>query len=208
MKMEKTDFKKTLKPLYTAPAGGFVILNIPPLNYFMLDGHGDPNVEAGYQEAIAALYAASYTLKFSSKKNFNKDYVVPPLEGLWWAEDMADFTTRKKDRWFWRMMIMAPDFITEVAAKTAIADAHKKKNLSALSQIRFAALDEKQAVQTLHIGSYDSEGAILKKMHEEFIPSKGLVEAGVHHEIYLSDPRKVAAEKLKTILRQPVRAAK
>jgi len=206
--MEKVDLKKELKTLYTAPIGGFTILDVPPLVYFMIDGHGDPNVEPGYQNAVEALYATSYTLKFMSKDSLGKDYVVPPLEGLWWAEDLSDFLSRRKDRWSWTMMIMVPNFVPQITAEAAIVRASEKKNLSALSQVRFAPLEEGRCVQTLHIGSYDSEGPILKRMHEEFLPSKELTEAGIHHEIYLSDPRKEAPDKLKTILRQPVRPFK
>jgi hypothetical protein len=202
--MEKIDLKKDLKTLYTAPADGFAVLDIPPLSYFMIDGHGDPNVEAGYREAVEALYAASYTLKFMSKADLGKDYVVPPLEGLWWAEDWNDFITRRKDRWSWTLMIMVPLFVVRSMAEAAIARAAGTKNRPALARVRFAMLEEGRVVQTLHIGSYDSEGPVLERMHRDFIPSQGLVETGLHHEIYLGDPRKSAPEKLRTILRQPV----
>lgn len=206
--MEKVDLKRELKQLYTAPVGDFTILDVPPLTYFMIDGHGDPNVEPRYREAVEALYAASYTLKFMSKDSLGKDYVVPPLEGLWWAADLADFASRRKDRWSWTMMIMVPNFISQAIAEAAVAKVSAKKSLSTLSLVRFASLEEGRSVQTLHVGSYDSEGPILKRMHEEFLPSKGLSETGIHHEIYLSDPRKVAPDKLKTILRQPVRPSR
>lgn len=204
--MQKIDIKKTLKSLYSAPIGDFVILDVPPLTYLMVDGQGDPNTEPGYRAAVEALYTVSYTLKFMSKNQLGKDYVVPPLEGLWWAENPQDFISRNKERWFWTMMIMVPDFISQLTVESAINVAREKKKNPALEIIRFSSFAEGAAVQTLHIGSYDAEGPILQKMHEEFMPANNLVFSGIHHEIYLSDPRKVAAEKLKTILRQPVRA--
>jgi hypothetical protein len=205
--MDKTDIKKTHKALYRPPVGEFAIIEVPALNYFMIDGAGDPNTAPTYKAAIEALYAASYTLKFMSKEELKRDYVVPPLEGLWWAEDMADFAARRKDRWLWTMMIVVPDFVERSMGERAITRAIGKKALPALTKLRFERLEEGQVVQTLHIGAYDDEGPILKRLHEEFLPANGLTEAGHHHEIYLSDPRKTAAGKLKTILRQPVRTA-
>lgn len=205
--MNKTDIKRTHKALYGAPAGEFTIIEVPALSYFMIDGAGDPNTAPAYKAAIEALYAASYALKFMSKDALKRDYVVPPLEGLWWAENMADFVARRKDRWSWTMMIVVPDFIERSMAERAIAKAIEKKRLPALSNLRFERLEEGRAVQTLHIGSYDHEGPILKRLHEEFLPANGLTETGHHHEIYLGDPRRTPADKLKTILRQPVRTA-
>lgn len=202
--MKKFDAKKYLKKFYNAPIGDFVILDIPPIKYFMIDGHGDPNIEPSYRVAVEALYTASYTLKFMSKNDGGRDYVVPPLEGLWWSENPESFISRKKDRWSWTMMIMVPDFVSKASAEEAISASREKKKNSALEILRFSSLEEGRVVQTLHIGSYDTEGPILKRMHEEFIPSKDFSLSGIHHEIYLSDPRKVSPDKLKTILRQPV----
>ena len=205
--MEKFDIKKNLKTLYGPPVGDFSVVEVPPLNYFMIDGAGDPNTASEYREAVEALYAASYTLKFMSKAALKRDYVVPPLEGLWWSDDMADFVARRKDRWRWTMMIAVPDFVEAAMADEAIVKAREKKQLPALPRLRFEQLEEGQAVQTLHIGAYDDEGPILQRLHQEYLPAHRLAPSGHHHEIYLSDPRKTAAEKLKTILRQPVRAA-
>lgn len=204
--MEKFDIKKACKALYGAPAGKFAVVDVPSLNYFMIDGAGDPNTAPEYKAAVEALYAASYTLKFMSKAALLRDYVVPPLEGLWWATDMTDFVARRKDRWRWTMMIAVPDFIERPVAEAAIVKAKVKKELPALRRLHFEELAEGQAVQTLHVGAYDDEGPILKTLHEEFLPAHRLVPSGHHHEIYLSDPRKTAAAKLKTILRQPVRS--
>jgi len=205
--MEKFDIKKACKALYSAPAEEFAIVDGYPLNYLMIDGAGDPNTAPEYKAAVEALYAASYTLKFMSKAALHRDYVVPPLEGLWWAKDMTDFVARRKDRWRWTMMIAAPDFIERPMAEDAIVKAKEKKGLPALQRLRFERLEEGQAVQTLHVGSYDNEGPILKRLHQEFLPARQFTPSGHHHEIYLSDPRKTPAEKLKTILRQPVRPA-
>jgi hypothetical protein len=203
--MEKFDIKKACKTLYGAPIGEFAVVDVPPLNYFMIDGAGDPNTASDYKDTVEALYAASYALKFMSKAGLQRDYVVPPLEGLWWSDDMADFVARRKDRWRWTMMIAVPDFVEAAMAGDAIVKAREKKQLPALPRLRFERLNEGPAVQTLHIGAYDDEGPILKRLHQEFLPAHRLAPSGHHHEIYLSDPRKTAAEKLKTILRQPVR---
>ena len=203
--MDKYDIKKALKPLYNAPAGRFVQVDIPAMRYLMIDGAGDPNTSPDYAAAVEALYTASYTLKFKSKAELGRDYVVPPLEGLWWAEDLSDFVARRKDRWLWTMMIAVPEFVPVTAAKQAIAQAIEKKGLPALSQLRLEVLEEGLVVQTLHVGAYDDEGPTLRRLHEEVLPAQGLVPTGHHHEVYLSDPRKTVAERLKTVLRQPVR---
>jgi len=171
----------------------------------MIDGHGDPNAAPEYQEAIEALYAVSYKVKFASKKKLDKDYVVPPLEGLWWAEDMESFTSKRdKSQWDWTMMIMQPEWITHEIVDQAIEQAAEKE-LPALPKLRLETYHEGLCVQIMHHGSYDDEEPTLDKMHHEFIPQNGYKMAGKHHEIYLSDARKVAPEKLKTVLRQPVK---
>lgn len=201
---EKIDFKKTLAS-YRAVHGSFAILDVPPLQYLMIDGFGDPNTTEEYAEAVRALYTLSYKLKFASKRTLGRDYVVMPLEGLWWAANMDHFTTeRDKSQWSWTMMIMTPDWITaEMLDSTVVALAAKGEPES-FGQVRFETLNEGLCVQTLHIGSYDDEAAVLAEMHGSFIPESGLTMRGTHHEIYLSDPRKTAPEKLRTILRQPV----
>jgi len=203
--MSKIDFKKELKHLYRPSSKEFVVVDVPPMKFLMIDGHGDPNTAQEYQDAVEALYAVSYKLKFTSKKELGKDYVVPPLEGLWWAEDMEAFTAaRDKSAWDWTMMIMQPEWITQGMVEEAVKQV-EKKGLPALSKLRLETYHEGLAVQILHIGSYDDEGPTIAKMHQEFMPENGYEPVGKHHEIYLSDPRKVAPEKLKTVLRQPVR---
>ena len=203
--MSKVDFKKEYKELF-APPKKFVIVEVPRMQFLMVDGHGDPNVAPEYQEAVEALYAVAYKLKFKSKQQLHKDYVVPPLEGLWWAEDMAAFTTaRDKSQWDWTLTIMMPDWITAEMFAEALEQVRKSKNLAAVDKVRLEYHHEGLSVQIMHIGSYDDEGPTLMAMHNEFIPQNECIENGKHHEIYLSDPRRVAPEKLKTILRQPIR---
>lgn len=203
--MSKVDFKKEYKEFYSPPQE-FVVVKVPEMQFLMVDGHGDPNIAQEYQDAVEALYAVAYKIKFTSKKQFGKDYVVPPLEGLWWAEDMEFFTTaRDKSQWDWKMMIMTPEWIPSGMFEEVIELVRKAKNPAALDKVRLESYQEGLSVQILHIGSYDDEGPTLMKLHREFIPANGFLENGKHHEIYLSDPRKVAAEKLKTVLRQPIR---
>jgi hypothetical protein len=203
--MSKVDFKKEFKELY-APPKKIVVVEVPAMQFLMVDGHGDPNVAQEYQDALEALYALAYKIKFISKKQLERDYVVPPLEGLWWAQDMDSFSTaRDKSQWDWTMMIMTPDWITSEIFDNAVEQVRKGKNPKYLDKVRLEGYHEGQAVQVMHIGSYDDEGPTLAKMHTEFIPEGGWVENGKHHEIYLSDPRRVAPEKLKTVLRQPVK---
>jgi hypothetical protein len=203
--MDKIDFKKEMQHLYNTSSQAFSGVEVPEMQFLMVDGHGDPNTAQAYQDAVEALYAVAYKLKFMSKKQVGKDYVVPPLEGLWWAADMETFTIRQdKSAWDWTMMIMQPDWVTPEMFEQAVAEVQKSKDLPALSKVRLERYAEGLAVQILHIGSYDDEAPTLARLHQEFIPQNGYVEAGKHHEIYLGDPRKVAPEKLKTVLRQPV----
>ncbi|OUZ10986.1 hypothetical protein BHE97_06020 [Aeromicrobium sp. PE09-221] len=207
MTAEKTDFKKTLDA-YRAPRGRFEIVDIPAMRFLMVDGHGDPNTSPAYADALAALYPVAYTLKFASKRELGRDYVVPPLEGLWWADDMDVFTTsRDKSRWDWTMMLMVPDWLDEKQVETAMRHAGARKGFARLDDLRLGSLHEGCCVQTLHIGSFDDEGPVLARLHDEFIPAHDLRMDGKHHEIYLSDPRRTAPDKLRTILRQPVTIA-
>ncbi|MHB1103608.1 MAG: GyrI-like domain-containing protein [Devosia sp.] len=201
--MEKIDFKKTLKALYAPAAKDFALVEVPRMQFVKVDGHGNPNAAPAYKAALEWLYGVSYALKFAAKA-LGKDYGVPPLEGLWWAEDNAAFTAGAKDQWNWTMMIMAPEFVTPAMFEAAVAKTGKKLGEPPAS-LRLEPFDEGLSVQILHIGSYDDEAPTIRRLHHEFIPQNGLVENGVHHEIYLSDPRKTEPARLKTILRHPVR---
>ncbi len=203
--MTKIDFKKELKAFYGTTSKEFEIVDVHAMSFLMVDGHGNPNTAQEYQQALEALYAVAYKLKFMSKLSLEKDYVVPPLEGLWWAEDMTVFTSGDKDDWDWTMMIMQPDWISSEMFIQACDLVKKAKNPAALPKLRMETYHEGLSVQIMHRGSYDDEGPTIARLHSEFIPMNNLEEAGKHHEIYLSDPRRVAPEKLKTILRQPVK---
>lgn len=202
--MTKADLKKSIAA-YTAPRGSFEIVDVPPMQYLMVDGHGDPNTSEEYGEAVAAVFGVAYKLKFLSKAELGRDYVVMPLEGLWWSDDMAAFTSeRDKSRWSWTMMNLVPGWLDGSHFERARGAAAAKGASPALERLRLAELAEGRCVQTLHVGSYDDEAPILAEMHQRFIPEAGLRMRGLHHEIYLADPRRTAPEKLRTILRQPV----
>lgn len=205
--MEKIDFKKGLPDLYRPPADRFVSVDVPAMQFVKVDGKGDPNTAPAYRLAIEWLYAVSYAMKFAAKTAKGKDYVVPPLEGLWWADDPADFVARRKEHWCWTMMIMAPEFIDRPLFEAAVEKARKKLD-SPPASLRLEILNEGRALQILHVGSYDDEGPTLAQLHDEEMPARGLAFAGPHHEIYLSDPRRTEPAKLRTILRQPVEGAR
>ncbi|WP_431246341.1 GyrI-like domain-containing protein [Leifsonia xyli] len=199
----KVDLKKEL-PAYSARRGRFDVITVPPLRYLAVDGHGDPNTDA-YRDALQTLYPVAYALKFFSKRTLDRDYTVMPLEALWWADDMAAFTTaRDKSQWDWRALILVPDWLTDEHVAEARAAVAAKGGVLLLDSLRVETLEEGLSVQTLHLGSYDDEAPVLEELHEEFIPANGLRMTGRHHEIYLSDARRTAPEKLRTILRQPV----
>jgi hypothetical protein len=203
--LTKLDLKKTLKSLYSPSAQDFEVVDVPPMQFLMLDGQGDPNTAPAYKEAVEALFSLSYTLKFAVKKAQQIDYTVMPLEGLWWAEDMTQFSVDRKGDWLWTMMIMQPEFVTDDLVKQAIEQVARKKKLPALSKIRFETYHEGLSMQIMHIGPFSAEGPILARMHNEVIPSRGYELTGKHHEIYLSDIQKAAPEKWRTILRNPIR---
>lgn len=201
----KVDLKRTLDG-YQARVGEFRTIDVPASRYLMIDGRGDPNTASDYSDALAALYPVAYAAKFASKRDLDRDYVVPPLEALWWADDMASFTTaRDKSRWRWTAMLLVPEWVTEAIVAAAIEQARATRAPAALDLLRCEELAEGTCVQTLHVGSYDDEGPVLEHLHDYVIPAAGLAMVGHHHEIYLSDPRRVAPAKLRTILRQPVR---
>ncbi len=204
--MIKIDYKKEYAELYKQVKGKVSLVEVPPLTFLMIDGKGDPNTSQEYQKAIEALYAVSYTLKFMSKKGPDElDYVVMPLEGLWWADDMSEFSVEAKDDWFWTSMIMQPKHIIDEMFAVAVETVRKKKNPAALDKIRFEDFAEGTSAQVLHVGPFADEGPTIEKLHD-FISENGCSFDGLkqkHHEIYLSDFRKTDPTKLKTIIRQP-----
>lgn len=202
--MPTYDVKKERKELYSCRPDEFVEVDVPVMQFLMVDGHGDPNTAPEYAEAVEALYTASYGVRALAKQELGRVHTVGPLEGLWSAEDMDTFRTRDKTAWDWRMMIVQPDWITAELVEQALATARRKKDLAALDRVRFETFTEGRCVQVLHVGSYDDEGPTIARLHDEYLPAHGLALRGRHHEIYLSDPRRVEPARLRTILRQPV----
>ncbi len=202
--MVKIDFKKELKHLFNPPSNQVVIIDVPEMNFLMVDGQGDPNTSQEYKEALEALYAVSYHLKFMIKKREAFDYVVMPLEGLWWTDDMTKFSVENKDIWKWTMMIMQPEKVKDDSIKDALDQVERKKNPPALSKVRFESFHEGLSAQTIHIGPYSAEGPTIHKIHT-FAKENGYELRGKHHEIYISDPRKSDPDKLKTVIRQPIK---
>lgn len=204
MSMEKIDYKKQFKHLYGPSAKKVEIVDVPQMNFLMVDGEGDPNTSKSFSDAIEALYLLSYTLKFMVKKGkMGVDYGVLPLEALWWADDMSAFSTGNKDAWKWTLMIMQPEFITRKMVEEATEEVQRKKKPVSLPFVRFEAFMEGKAAQIMHIGPFSDEGPTIEKVHS-FIENNGSRSLGKHHEIYLSDIRRAAPEKWKTIVRQPM----
>ncbi len=202
--MAKIDLKKELKHLYKPSKAKFTIVDVPEMNFLMIDGHGDPNTASEYQQVVEALYAVAYAVKFALKENpETDDYVVPPLEGLWWVEDMAEFGLEDKGAWDWTMMIMQPGWVTPEIVEAAKEKAAAKKDLPALPKMRFAPYHEGLSAQIMYVGPYADEGPTIARLHD-FAHEQGHELRGKHHEIYLSDPRRTAPEKLKTVIRQPI----
>ncbi len=202
--MKKIDYKKELKNFYNASAKKVEAVEVPRMNFLMIDGKGDPNSSPAFQEAVEALFSLAYTLKFMIKKGKEEvDYGVMPLEGLWWMDDMSQFSIENKDDWKWTLMIMQPEFVTTHLVQEASEQVKKKKDLTALPKLRYEALSEGKAAQIMHIGPFSEEGPTIQKIHA-FIEEMKFKLSGKHHEIYLSDIRKAAPEKWKTIIRQPI----
>ncbi|MBI1276614.1 MAG: hypothetical protein GC179_00660 [Anaerolineaceae bacterium] len=202
--MIKLDLKKTYKDLYNPPSKTVSEVVVPPMNYIMVDGIGDPNNQAEFQPRVEVLYALSYTLKFASKEQLGIDYGVMPTEGLWWVEGLkpVDPTVSDRSDWKWTLMIMQPEQITREFYDSAVEVVRRKKNPELLPNCRFEMLDEGRAAQIMHIGPYSAEMPNIERVHA-YIAKRGGVPTGKHHEIYVGDPRKSAPEKLKTVLRQP-----
>lgn len=202
--MSRIDYKKELKNLYTASAKQPAVVDVPTLNYLRIDGIGDPNTSRAYGEAVESLFTLAYTIKFAVRKSSAAiDYGVMPLEGLWWMDDMRQFSVARKDEWKWTMMIMQPAIVTQAMIDTCRSELARKKDLASLSKVEFAAFKEGKAAQIQHIGPFTEEGPTIEKLHA-FIEANGLKLTGKHHEIYLSDIRKATPAKWKTIIRQPV----
>jgi len=203
--MEKIDLKLDMKHLYQASAKAVVQVDVPALNFLMIDGIGDPNTSPAYAQAVEALFSVSYAAKFLVKKGPQAlDYAVMPLEGLWWADDMTVFASADKSKWQWTMMILQPNFVSGDTIDRALAETRKKKSLPAIDRLRLEEFNEGPCAQLLHVGPFSDEGPSIARLHD-FIDARSS-RTGKHHEIYLSDIRKAAPEKWKTIIRQPMRS--
>ncbi len=202
--MDKIDFKKEFKNIYSSSPKAIAVVDVPAFNFLMVDGSGDPNTAQEYRDALEALFTLSYTLKFAVKMvKPSVDYVVLPLEGLWWADDMKSFEEGDKAAWKWTAMIMQPKFVTEARFREALARVKKKKNLAALPKIRFENFHEGLSAQIMHLGPYAAERQTIQKIHS-YIKENGFEFNGKHHEIYLTNPQRSPPEKMKTVLRQPI----
>lgn len=205
------DFKKEYKEFYL-PKDKPSIVTVPPMNYLAVRGEGDPNEEGGaYQQAIGLLYAVAYTIKMSKKGDHRIegyfDYVVPPLEGFWKQEGVTGIDYAHKEKFQWISVIRLPDFVTKADYDWAVEEATRKKKFDC-SAVEYFTYDEGLCVQCMHTGPYDDEPATVERMHR-FMQERGYVldvtDQRLHHEIYLSDARKTAPEKLKTVIRHPIR---
>jgi hypothetical protein len=203
--MLKIDLKKDLKFLYHPSSKKVEIVAVPKMNFLMIDGKGDPNTSQDFKDAVEALFGLSYTIKFMVKKSeIAIDYGVMPLEGLWWTDDMSNFTIEDKSSWKWTLMIMQPEFITQDVFDKAIEELGRKKNPVALGKIRFESFLEGKSAQVMHIGPFSEEGPTVENVHK-FIKKNGSGIRGKHHEIYLSDIRKGDPTRWKTVIRQPLK---
>lgn len=203
---EKVDFKKHLSHLYNPSAKEVALVDVPAMQFLEIDGTGDPNTSQDWQAAVEALFAVAYGLKFLLKKAQGADYVGMPLEGLWWTPDMGEFSIERKADWLWTMMIAQPQEVTADSFEQAREQAQRKKPSLALAALRLEAYHEGPAAQIMHIGSFATEGSTVARVHT-FIQQHGYLLARKHHEIYLSDPRRAAPEKMRTVIRQPVALA-
>lgn len=202
--MNKIDFKKEYKELYKPNAKKISFVDVPELKYLAVEGKGDPNTSQEYKDSIEAIMGVSYTTKFIMKKEYGKDYVVMPLQGQWWSDDMENFSMQDKSNWKWKSLVMQPNFVKKEHVDQAIDEIAIKKDLSSLDKVEFTTIKEGLCGQILHIGPFSEEGPTVEKLHNE-IKERGYDLTGLHHEIYLSDIRRANPEKLRTIIRQPVK---
>jgi hypothetical protein len=201
--MKKIDLKKDMKHLYSTQSTNIEIVDVPSMKFLMINGEGDPNISEKFKRSVEALFGLSYTLKFMIKKsNEQIDYGVMPLEGLWWADDMSAYSMKNKDLWKWTLMVMQPEYVTYSLFVGAQEHLKKKKDKSFMPEVIFEAYWEGKAAQIMHIGPFSEEEPTIERLHK-FIEDSGYTLSGKHHEIYLSDIRRTAPEKWKTIIRQP-----
>lgn len=202
--MKKLDLRRELKNLYTPSAKEVELVKVPNFSFLMIDGQGDPNNSKVFENATQALYSLSYSLKFKFKFERKIDYPVMALEGLWWMGNNEAFDIAKREYWNWTLMILQPKMITKAIVGKVLREMKDKKGLVALDSIRLEAFNEGSSIQTMYIGPYAEDPSTLQRM-QEFARDRGLQFCGKHHEVYMSDPSRVKSEKMKTILRHPVK---
>lgn len=203
---DKIDFKRQYKTLYTASPKRISLVDVPKLPFLTLTGQGDPETSPDFQGKVEALYGISFTLKFMNKETgWGPDYAVPPLEGLWWADKLTDFADMIRENWKWKLMILQPDFISEEMMEQSVAKVARKRPSPYPGQAKLESFTEGLSAQVLHVGPYREATETIRNLHE-FIKANNYDLRGEHHEVYLSDPRRASPDKLRTIIRQPVRA--
>jgi hypothetical protein len=201
--MASIDLKKVHKDQYTGRVGKPTLVTVPARSFLMIDGQGDPNTAQEYQDAVSALYPLAYGIRAAVKAATGDAYTVMPLEGLWWADDMSTFAEESKSRWKWTMMIGVPDVVSAAMAAEVLPAVTASKQLPAGDKVRLEVYDEGESAQIMYVGPYADEAPTIELLHD-FITTQGRRRRGLHHEIYLSDPRRTAPEKLRTLIRQPV----
>jgi len=201
--MEETDQRRRLKELYLPSDKDFVLVDVPEMQFVMIDGEESPGGEV-HMQAARWLFSVIHPIRPIAKERMGRDFAEPPLEGLWWADDMEDFIAGNKDKMKWRMMIVMPDWVSAETFQQTVAKAGNRLG-EVPDSLRLEAYDEGRSVQIMHVGPPEQVGPTMARLHGEFLPQTGLIPNGYHHEIYLNDPRRVAPEKVKTVFRQPVR---
>lgn len=196
----KAELKALLKPSAKTPQ----VVDVPAMQFLMLDGAGDPNTAETYPESVGALYSIAYTLKFAIKKELQIDYPVMGLEGQWWMADGQEFTLDERSGWRWTLMIVQPEVVTAEWVQRAVEETRRKKPLPALPTLRLERLEEGLCAQIMHHGPYSAEQPTINALHQ-YIHDQGYVMRDKHHELYLTDPARTAPDNMRTIIRQPIR---
>jgi hypothetical protein len=205
--MKDADLKARLKELYLPPAREFILVEVPDMRFVMIDGRGAAD-RSSLNHATRWLFAVIYPIKRLARERMGKDFVEPPLEGLWWADDVQDFISGNREKLNWRMMIVyEPDWLTAEMFDDAVATAKARLGEPPAS-LRLETYHEGLSAQIMYVGPNSKEVPTIARLHREFLPAHNLIPNGHHHEIYLTDPNRVAPEKLKTVLRQPVRSSR
>ena len=201
--MNIEDFHNRLNDLYLPPKDQFTVIDVPEIRFAVIDGAGNPE-NGGTAEAVKWLYAIAHVVKPLVKERMGKNFVEPPPEFLYWADNAEDFVEGRKDKWKWRVMLVFIDWITNELFEEAVAKVESRRG-PAPDSLRIQHLHEGKSVQIMHVGNYEKVGAVCEKLYNDFLPENSLVPNGYYHEIYLNDPKRTAPEKRKVVIRQPVK---